>query len=160
MRRRLRTDIDMIRYRLRCQLGHEFEAWFGSSAAFDEQARRQQLSCAACDSREIEKALMAPAVAASTRTTTSQDPTQRAGRQSFGNQLPAEFVELARKVRTHVRDNADYVGDRFADEARRIHYEERKQRGIYGEATPRQARELHDEGIEVHPLPRLPEDAN
>lgn len=152
----------MIRYRLRCQRGHEFEAWFRSGEAFDDQAGRGLLTCATCGNGEIEKALMAPSVPASTRKGKSKrQPAEPAPvAQTFGTQLPPELVEIARKIRTHVRENSDYVGNRFAEEARRIHYEESEPRGIYGEATLDEAKQLHEEGIEVHPLPKLPEDSN
>ena len=151
----------MIRYSLRCQRGHEFEAWFKSGAAYDEQAARGLLSCASCGSGEIEKALMSPAVPSSTRAKAGAGDTPAAPvPQSFGAQLPPGLADMIRKVRAHVRSNADYVGDRFADEARRIHYDEAEARGIYGEATLEQARQLHEEGIDVHPLPKLPEEAN
>lgn len=151
----------MIRFALRCQRGHEFEAWFRSGDAYDDQAAQGLLACAHCGSGAIEKALMAPSVPASTRTKgKAVDRPVPSAPDSFGTQLPAGLVEVIRKVRQHVRDNSDYVGDRFAEEARRIHYEESERRGIYGEATIEQARQLRDEGIEVHPLPKLPEEAN
>ena len=151
----------MIRYSLRCRRGHEFEAWFRSSDAYDEQEVRGFLSCASCGSAEVEKALMAPAVPASTRAKGQSNDRPAAGAtKSFGASLPAELIDVIRRVRKHVSETSDYVGDRFAEEARRIHYEESEQRGIHGEATMEQARQLHKEGIEVHPLPKLPEDAN
>ena len=149
----------MIRYRLRCKSGHEFEAWFRSSSAYDDQAGKGLLDCAQCGSREIEKALMAPSIAKPFEPAANL-PVQQPNRPRFGAQLPAPVLEKLRQVRDFVRQNSDYVGDRFADEARRIHYDEAEPRGIYGEATLDEARELHDEGIEVHPLPRLPDDAN
>ena len=151
----------MIRYRLLCDSGHEFEAWFRSSAAFDEQAERGLLSCAQCGTGKVEKALMAPNVAkpskAEAPATATPNPPARL---PYGAALPAPMLEMLRKIREHVRENSDYVGPRFAEEARRIHYDEAEARGIYGEATMAEARELHEEGIEVHALPALPDDAN
>jgi len=150
----------MIRYRLRCDSGHEFEAWFASSAGYDAQAERGLLSCAACGTAKVEKALMAPNVAKPSEgaraDTTPVVPTKH----PVAGQLPAPMREMLKKIREHVRETSDYVGDRFAEEARRIHYDESEARGIYGEATPAEARALHEEGIEVHALPSLPEDAN
>ena len=153
----------MIRYSLRCEQGHEFEGWFRSGNDFDAQAQRGLLACTACGASKVEKAMMAPNVASSDkRAAVPVAAAQPAGqpRLPVGNRLPAEFVEFARKLRTHVRENAEYVGPRFADEARRIYYEESEPRGIYGEATLQEARELRDEGIDAHPLPVLPDDAN
>lgn len=152
----------MIRYSLRCEQGHEFEGWFRSGNDFDTQAQRGLLACSHCGTSSVEKAMMAPSVASSDKRASApivaQPPAEP--RLPIGNKLPAEFVEFARKLRAHVRENAEYVGPRFADEARRIHYEESEPRGIYGEATPAEARELREEGIEAHPLPVLPDDAN
>jgi hypothetical protein len=152
--------VRMIRYRLRCTSGHEFEAWFRSSSAFDEQAGQGLLSCADCGISKVEKALMAPSVAKPAAAETALAAPQQQAKRSFGTQLPAPMLEMMRKIRDHVRENSENVGDRFAEEARRIHYEESEPRGIYGETTISEARDLHDEGIEVHPLPELPEDAN
>lgn len=141
----------MIRYALVCDKEHAFEGWFGSSSAFDRQARLGQISCPRCGSSKVEKAPMTPNIA-----------TGRGERRP----LPAaaarasELVQIARRIREYVMNNADYVGDRFAEEARRIHYEETERRNIYGEATMKEAVELREEGIECHPLPVLPEDHN
>ncbi len=151
----------MIRYRLHCDSGHEFEAWFRSSDAYDDQATRGLLTCAACGTGKVEKALMAPNVAKRADVEAAVAPVPNLpARKPFGAQLPAPMLEMLRQVREHVRKNSDYVGDRFAEEARRIHYDESAARGIYGEATIAEARELHEEGIEVHALPALPDDAN
>ena len=142
----------MIRYSLSCSGGHGFEAWFASSEAFDTQRAGDAVACPVCGTTHVEKALMAPAVA-----------TGRKGESvpvAAPAEQPAELVEMMRKVRQHLTANADYVGDRFADEARRIHYEETEKRGIYGEATKDEVRALIDDGIECHPLPVLPEDHN
>ena len=152
----------MIRYSLRCEQGHEFEGWFRSGDDFDVQAGSGLLACSLCGTAQVQKAMMAPNVATSDRRVPSQGSAAapEASRQSFGSQLPTEFIEFARKLRKHVRENAEYVGPRFAREARRIHYEEAEPRGIYGEASHQEAQELRDEGIQAHPLPTLPDDAN
>lgn len=141
----------MIRYTLLCDKRHEFEAWFSDSEAYDDQARRGDVVCPQCGSAKVDKALMAPNVSP------SHNASQPRGR---AEELPGELVEIARKMRAHVEKTADYVGDRFAEEARKIHHEEVEPRGIYGEATTSEAKELTDEGIEIHPLPALPEDHN
>jgi hypothetical protein len=140
----------MISYTLRCSEGHEFEAWFRSSADYDKAVGKTV--CPACNSKKVEKALMAPAVArtdkGSKMPVAAADPRQAAMR------------EALRELRRKVTENADYVGDKFAEEARKIHYNETEPRGIYGEANMEDAKALLEEGIEFHPLPMLPEDGN
>jgi hypothetical protein len=147
----------VIRYALACGEGHAFEGWFGGSNAFDEQRAAGGISCPVCGSADVDKALMAPAVAGTKRAAGGGEaPIPVAAPHA----LPEELVTMLRKLRRHVTENADYVGDRFAEEARRIHYEEAEARGIYGEATREEAVALSEEGIEFHPLPVLPEDRN
>ena len=151
----------MIRYRLTCPDAHEFEAWFSSSAAYDAQAKAGHVTCPECGSNKVEKTLMAPNVATSRKKEATREKVKAAASpRPVASQMPAEMLEMMRKIRDHVRENADYVGDKFAEEARKIHYEESEARGIYGEATPDEAQALHEEGIAVHPLPLLPEDKN
>jgi hypothetical protein len=149
----------MIRYRLRCKDGHDFEAWFRSSTDYDRQEARGLLSCALCGRAEVEKTIMAPAVA---KPADDTPPPAVSGpvRHPVAAQLPPQLLEMARKIREYVHANSEDVGDRFPEEARRIHYEEAESRGIYGNATLEQARDLFEEGIAVHPMPRLPEDGN
>ena len=130
----------MIRYNLKCAQAHEFEAWFRSSAAFDEQRRAGQVGCAVCGSAEVEKAVMAPALKA-----------ERAQPDLTTPASPAEaaLAEMRRKVET----GSDYVGRDFAAEARRIHDGERAERAIWGEASLDDARALNDDGIPVAPIP-------
>lgn len=146
----------MIRYRLACPDRHEFDAWFKSSAAYDMQAGAGQVSCPECGSHHIEKALMAPSV----KTARSQEERAKQPKRPMASLMPPELQEMMKKIRDHVRETADYVGDKFADEARKIHYEETESRGIYGEATMEEAQSLHEEGIPFQPLPVLPEDKN
>ena len=129
----------MIRYDLRCQNGDEFEAWFGSIADFDAQAEKGQLLCPHCGTTHVEKAPMAPAVVT--------------GRKKDARNVRAVAMAMAAKVREHIKENFDYVGDKFADEARKMHAGESEERSIWGEATPEEARELADEGIDAAPLP-------
>ena len=137
----------MIRYRLSCDQGHEFEAWFRNSAVYDEQRAADQVECPECGSADISKTLMTPGI-----------PSKRGTAPSESESVDAAGVvaDMARKLRAHVEANADYVGDRFAEEARKIHYEEVKPRGIYGEATKEESKELADEGIEVGVIPWVP----
>ena len=131
----------MIVYNLRCAGGHEFEGWFKDSAAFDAQATSSKLVCPVCDSRKVEKAIMAPAVAGTRKNDVTAPEEMRKMRQ---------FMTGLRK---YVQDNAEYVGPRFAEEARKIHYGESEERQIYGESTVKEAVELVEEGVDVAPLP-------
>jgi len=135
----------MIRYALACAAGHEFEGWFGASADYDDQAARGLISCPACDSRDVRKQIMAPAVGAATRAGKSAVPISAAHRTAM--------VEMMTQVRRHVEDNFDYVGPKFAAEARAIHAGKSEERGIYGEATPSEVKALVEEGVPVAALP-------
>ncbi len=134
----------MIKYRLICEQDHEFDGWFAGSTAFDDQVAAGEIACPYCGSVKVQKALMAPSVVTSKQK-------KRAGTS------PTEAVEQVQmfmsKVREHVETNFDYVGDQFADEARRIHYGEADEREIYGEATLDEAKDLIEEGVSVAPLP-------
>jgi hypothetical protein len=143
----------MIRYTLHCDRDHDFEAWFRSSDDYDRAAKAGENLCPVCGSAKVEKAPMAPAVGRSGESekmtlAAAPDPRQVAMREAL--------TELRRRV----TENADYVGDRFAEEARKIHYEEAKPRGIFGEATREEAEALAEEEIEFHPLPPLFDERN
>jgi hypothetical protein len=129
----------MIRYDLRCENDDEFEAWFGSMADYDKQAAAGLIECPHCASTRIEKAPMAPAV--------------RTSRKKEAQKERAVAMAMAAKVREHIKDNFDYVGDKFADEARKMHSGESEERAIWGETTPEQAEALAEEGIPASPLP-------
>ena len=158
----------MILYRLKCKKGHEFEAWFASSAAFDTQEKRGLLSCAHCGTSKVAKALMAPRIAkrGKSKAATKRERTEEAGVEAPPKpetQRVAAHRELAtamRKLRAEIEAKSEYVGPRFSEEARKIHYEEVPARGIHGEATAEEAKALQEEGIEFFPLPTLPEDRN
>ena len=154
----------MIRYRLKCEKRHEFEAWFADSAAYDRQAKRREISCPRCGNTRVEKALMAPSVARRSRRRRAPKPAeQAAGQEQPETHRLAAHGELAtamRKLRTEIETKSEYVGPRFSEEARKIHYDEAPARGIYGEATREEAQALAEEGIEFFPLPPLPEDHN
>ncbi|MBX9576571.1 MAG: DUF1178 family protein [Caulobacteraceae bacterium] len=135
----------MIRYALHCDAGHEFEAWFGSSADWDDQSARGLVECPFCASTQVSKQIMAPAVAG-TKRTAAPDPVA----------LRTMMMQAAREVRSHVETNFDYVGDAFAREARDIHEGRSEKREIYGEATPAEVKKLKDDGVPVAPLPTDP----
>jgi hypothetical protein len=137
----------MIRYALHCDHGHEFEAWFGASADWDDQSARGLVECPACGSRQVSKQIMAPAVAG-TKRRTAPDP----------GAIRSMMMQAAREVRSHVEANFDYVGDAFAREARDIHEGRSEKREIYGEATAAEVRALKDDGVPCAPLPPLPPD--
>jgi len=147
----------MIRYDLICDQEHAFDGWFRDSEAYDAQAAAGQVVCPICGSTTIAKQLMTPGIPAKSNQRAEGRMPVFAGR---NDEKVSELVEAVRKLRRHVEENADYVGDHFAEEARRIHYNEAKPRGIYGEASLEDAKALLEEGVEVHPLPPLPEDSN
>jgi hypothetical protein len=162
----------MIRYALACDNGHEFESWFPSSASYDAQAERGLVECPVCGSSTVTKQLMAPALGRKgARPAADTAPAQAApGLPVPAPAAPAPMALLSEReqairamikaVREHVTKNADYVGDQFASEARKMHYGETDHRSIYGEAKPDDARALMEEGIEVHAIPLLPDDRN
>jgi hypothetical protein len=155
----------MIRYSLTCKKGHDFEGWFASSAAFERQQKTKQIACPTCGSTSVEKALMAPNVVTSKTSSKAVETPVPAGAPAEQRQLvmTAEqraLIQQMRKLRDEVLAKSDYVGPRFAEEARRIHSEEEKPRGIYGEATPSEVESLVEDGIDVYPLPVLPDDQN
>ena len=137
----------MIRYALRCGAGHEFEAWFASSDGYDEQVARGLVECPACGSPQVQKAIMAPAVAGTKRDAAEPPPPGK---------VREMFRRAAREVRRHVLNEFDDVGPRFADEARAIHEGQAEDRGIYGQASPAEVKALHDDGVQVAPLPPEP----
>lgn len=154
----------MIKYTLHCEKDHVFEGWFRDSEDFEAQLDGGYLQCPICGSLSISKKLMTPSV---TGTRSQNDPAKGAALsvETDAQVEQAEAVQkkaqdMARQLREHVIKNADYVGDKFAEEARKIHFEESEKRGIYGEATKEEAKSLVEDGIECLPLPVLPEDQN
>jgi hypothetical protein len=160
----------MIRYSLICDRKHEFEAWFNNSADYDRQAKRGLVACPLCESTNIDKAIMAPAISGARK----RKPAPSVGLESVTPATPespnapvamlspqeTEFRAKLKELREHLTKNADNVGKKFPDEARKMHYGDIEHRSIYGEATTDDARKLLDEGIEFHPLPVLPEEKN
>ena len=163
----------MIKYALICDQGHDFESWFADSAAFDKQAKRKLIACPHCNSTKVAKAIMAP------RLTTSKKRA-RAMEASVAAEAPAaptpaaeaaapvamispqeqEFRSKLKELRDHLVKNSDNVGAKFPEEARKMHYGETEHRSIYGVASPDEAKDLAEEGIEFHPLPVLPDERN
>lgn len=143
----------MIKFSLVCGVGHEFEGWFQSGATYEAQAAASQISCPHCGNHAVEKAIMSPALA---RRAVSAEPAAR-----YASKVaPEEIARMMRRLRDEVHGNAEYVGGRFAEEARRIHFNESPSRGIYGEASIEEVKSLAEDGVPFLPIPRLPEDMN
>ncbi|CUW94779.1 DUF1178 family protein [Rhizobium pusense] len=142
----------MIRYALACEKGHEFEGWFAGSDDFDDQLQRSFLSCPVCNSAQVSKLLMAPSVSTARKKDERQTLAMDAARK--------EALAKIREAVANIRATAEDVGDRFPEEARKIHYGEADERGIIGNASVQDARALLEEGIEIAPLPVLPDDVN
>jgi hypothetical protein len=167
----------MIRYSLVCERKHEFEIWFKNSADYDKQSKRGLVSCPACGSEKVEKALMAPSLGRGTKKGPSEiavpaemaaadapapaESKAQEGKTQVAMMSPErEFRTKLKELRDHLTKNAENVGGKFSEEARKMHYGETEHRSIYGEASPKEAKELADEGIEFHPLPMLPDEHN
>jgi hypothetical protein len=164
----------MILYRLRCSKGHEFDSWFKDSKTYERQEKKSLVGCAVCGDAKVARALMAPRLgtkgnrktAAVTQAVTPVDvpaaapppEVQQAQQQmaAIARQMPKELREALVKVRSEIEKNCEHVGDKFAEEARKIHYGESDKRGIYGETSDKEAEELADEGIEFGRLPWVP----
>ena len=158
----------MIRYALVCDSAHQFESWFADSSAYDKQSKRKLVACPQCGSTKVEKAIMAPRLATSKRrkpvaevpapppVAAAPDTTPVAMLSPQERELRGKLKEL----RDHLTKNADNVGQKFPEQARKMHYGEMEHRSIYGQASPDEARDLAEEGIEFHPLPILPDERN
>jgi hypothetical protein len=158
----------MIVFDLKCEHDHQFEAWFKSSSAYDEQKASGFVTCPFCESKEVSKAPMAPNVAAKGNQSVRgsapvevekpevSEPVLSGTGDPKLTELAAEAQKVFAKLKSHVEDNCDYVGEKFADEARKMHYGESEERGIYGESTKEEAIELLEEGIDVMPIPGTP----
>jgi hypothetical protein len=158
----------VIRYNLICERRHEFESWFANSGAYDKQAKRGLVSCPLCGSAKVEKAIMAPRLARKDRSTPIMRPAEETAAAPAEAPTPVamispqerEFRKKLKELRDHLTSNADNVGKKFPEEARKMHYGEIEHRSIYGEASAQDAKELHEEGVEFHPLPVLPDERN
>ena len=165
----------MIRYALSCDGGHAFESWFANSAAYDKQLKRGLVTCPLCGSGTVEKAIMAPALSGTRKrggmvasepapdpapAPVAAEPAAPAAPVAMLSEQERVLRSKLKELRDHLVKNADYVGPKFPEEARRMHYGEIEHRSIYGEASAEDAKEMHEEGIEFHPLPVLPDDRN
>jgi hypothetical protein len=161
----------MIKYSLNCTKGHTFEGWFRSSEAFDGEVKRRRVACPSCGATKVTKALMAPNLSPRTKkrsnpvdTPVNLPATSEVQAGSHQMAMPAEaaaeIMATLRKLRKEIVAKADYVGPKFAEEARKIHFDEAPARGIYGEATSDEVAALREDGVACLPLPVLPEDAN
>jgi hypothetical protein len=154
----------MIKYTLVCEQRHEFESWFASSGAYDKQEKRGLVSCPACGSGKVEKAIMAPRLSGTRkgkkRAAAAETPAAAPAPVAMLSPQEQELRSKLKELRDHITSNADYVGKKFPEEARKMHYGEIEHRSIYGEASPDEAKELAEEGIEFHPLPVLPDEHN
>jgi hypothetical protein len=158
----------MIRYSLRCDKDHSFESWFQSSSAYDSQIKRKLVTCPVCGTAKVDKAIMAPRIVSKKGRDKAPAPVEASAEVAApaAESTPlmmAQERELRAKIkelRDHIVKNADNVGERFPNEARKMHYGDIEHRPIYGEASPEEAKALIDEGVEVAPLPVLPEDRN
>jgi hypothetical protein len=161
----------MIRYALRCDRDHSFESWFQSSSAYESQVKRKLVECPTCGSTKVEKAIMAPRIvknivgrkggeATLPVAAAPQVPTAAPGPQPLMMARERELRAKLKELRDHIVKNADNVGEQFPNEARKMHYGDIEHRPIYGEASVQEARELVEEGIQVAPIPVLPDDRN
>jgi hypothetical protein len=157
----------MIRYALVCDKGHDFESWFADSAAFDRQKKRKLVGCPVCGSSKVEKALMTPRIAGGRKRVAAKPPepaetpaAEPAAPVAIVSPEEQEFRSKLKELRSHLLKNSENVGGKFPEEARKMHYGEVEHRSIYGVASPQDAKELAEEGIEFHPLPVLPDERN
>jgi hypothetical protein len=159
----------MIHYNLRCEKGHAFESWFQSSSAYEAQEKRKLVNCPVCGSAKVERGIMAPQIVskrgresaeAAPATATTTEVAAPAASTPLLMAQERELRAKLKELREHIVKNADNVGERFPNEARKMHYGDIEHRPIYGEASPEEARALIDEGVEVTPLPVLPDDRN
>lgn len=152
----------MIKYALACDKGHSFESWFADSAAYDKQAKRGLIACPQCGSAKVEKAIMAPRLSGTRKRAVPQEAVATPEKTPVAVMSPVEQELRAKlkELREHIVKNADNVGEKFPEEARKIHYGETEHRSIYGVASIDDAKELAEEGIDVHPIPVLPDERN
>ena len=158
----------MIRYALVCDRKHEFEIWFNNSADYVKQSKRKLVTCPVCDTTNVDKAIMAPAISSgrkrkpspASEVTTAPAPQPENAPVAMLSPQETEFRAKLKELRDHLTKNADNVGKKFPDEARKMHYGDIEHRSIYGEASTEDAKKMLDEGIEFHPLPVLPEEKN
>lgn len=147
----------MIKYSLACEQAHEFESWFPSSDAFEAQRKRGFVTCPVCHSPKVDKQIMAPSIARSDKAPAARNEPQPV---AVLSDREREIRAALRALREHVMKNAEDVGKGFVEEARKMHYGEVEERSIYGQADLEEARALLEEGIDVLPIPQVPDDRN
>lgn len=145
-----------MKFSLHCNNDHRFEAWFRSNEDYETQAKRGFVECPECGSIRVAKALMAPSVA----TGAAKDARKEAVMVAAGQAMRKEMLDKMREIARQVKAQADDVGERFPEEARNMHYGEADPKPIYGKASTREVENLLDEGVEIMPLPDLPEELN
>ena len=150
----------MIKYALTCEQKHEFESWFASSSTYDKQAKRGLVTCPFCGSSKVDKAIMAPRLSGTRKRKRAPQPPAAEAPVAMLSPQEHELRAKLKELRQHITKNADYVGKQFPEEARKMHYGGVEHRSIYGEASLEAAKELSEEGIELHPLPMLPDEQN
>jgi len=156
----------MILYRLRCSKGHEFESWFKDSKTYERQEKKSLIGCAVCGDAKVARAVMAPRIGSKSKKAADiEAPTpapapspEQQQMAALTRRMPKELREALLKVRAEVEKNCEHVGEKFAEEARKIHYGESDKRGIYGETSDEEAEALAEEGIEFGRLPWIPRD--
>ena len=141
----------MIVFDLKCSNDHEFETWFPSSDAFDKQRKAKKVVCPICGDAKVDKALMAPSVSG-----TKKKGEKAVHLSSKAEEQVGKYMTALKEIREEVEKNSDYVGDKFPEEARKIHYGETEERGIHGEASDEEAEELVEEGIDIQKVPWVP----
>jgi hypothetical protein len=141
----------MIVFDLKCSNDHEFETWFPSSDAFDKQRKAKKVVCPICGDAKVDKALMAPSVSG-----TKKKGEKAVHLSSKSEEQVGKYMTALKAIREEVEKNSDYVGDKFPEEARKIHYGETEERGIHGEASDEEAAELVEEGIDIQKVPWVP----
>jgi len=157
----------MILYRLRCSQGHEFESWFKDSKTYERQEKKSSIGCPVCGTAKVERAIMAPRLGKGSAQAPVETPSgppvpaptpspEQQQMAALARNMPKELREALLKVREHVEKNCEHVGNKFAEEARKIHYGESDKRGIYGESSEEEAQALAEEGIEFGRLPWVP----
>jgi hypothetical protein len=149
----------VIRYDLHCEAGHGFESWFRSSGDYDAQRKRKLVECPVCGSHDIEKQIMAPRLKRTDKAPRAKPAEDKAPVAMMSPQ-EAEFRQKLRELRDHVTKNAENVGEKFPDLARKMHNEEIERRSIYGEASAEEVKSLIEDEVDIHPLPVLPDDRN
>ena len=141
----------MIRYDLVCENEHFFESWFKDSKTYQKQLKANEIVCPECSSCSISKSLMAPGIPKKTNTENGN---------VIANSSSSTLNNAIRKIRNEIKKNSEYVGDKFPEEARKIHYNEAEMRSIYGEASKKEITDLVDEGIDIIQIPEIPDDKN